>query len=114
MQLRAIEGYSSAVRRFLILLTIVSLTAGNFAGLVHAEPSFATGTELPTAADRESGETGERGRDSCHVCSHGLVHLIGIAVLASRAPIFSLTTSSPEPRSAAISWLDHPAGEPPK
>lgn len=106
-------GYSSCVRRFIILIVVLQLVAGGLVGQVHAE-QLADGTsDVQFNCQSAPGPDGDQDRGACDSCSHGLVN--GVAVeLGSNILVLAPSKPVSAEESAAKSWLDHPAGEPPK
>ncbi len=101
------------MRRFIILIIVLQSIVGSLVGLAHAEQP-ATGTsDFQTECQNAPGADGDQTRGSCDVCSHGLVNGF---VVESDSNFQVLAPSKPIPveQSAAKSWRDEPADEPPK
>lgn len=101
------------MRRFIILIVVLQSIVGNLVGLAHAEQPAASTSDFQTECQNAPGDDGNQSRGSCDVCAHGLVSGVG-PELFTIAPEFAPSNPVAAEQSAAKSWLDHPAGEPPK
>jgi hypothetical protein len=101
------------VHRFIMLIVVLQLVAGSFVVPAHAEQLAAGASDIQTDCQNAPGESSDQSRGSCDICSHGVVN--GVAVEpGSKLLVMAPSKPVPVEKSAAKSWLDHPAGEPPK
>lgn len=107
-----LRRYSTDVRRFVLLIVLLQLVAGGLVGQAHAE-QLADSSDIQTECGNVPGADGDQTRGSCDVCSHGLMNDVGLA-LPSSFPLFTQSNPVAADQSAPNSWLDDPAGEPPK
>lgn len=101
------------MRRFFILLTVLQLVAGNLIGLAHAQQLENDSSALQGVCQDTTGNGEAPSLGSCDVCSHGLVSGIGTGsgagfVVVAQSKLVTAEESVPR------SWVEHPAGEPPK
>lgn len=101
------------MRRFIILFAVLQLVAGSLVGIAHGEQLTAGASDVQAECQNVPGDGDNQSRESCDVCSHGLVNGVSLD-LESKFLVFAPSKPVPAEQSAAKSWLDHPAGEPPK
>lgn len=96
-----------------MLIAVLQLVTGSLVGPAYAEQLATDPSEIQADCQITPDTGGDQSRGSCDICSHGLVSGVG---LEFDAKFLVLAPSKPVPveQSAATSWLDHPAGEPPK
>lgn len=101
------------MRSFIILIAFLQLVAGSLVGLAHAEQLAAGASDIQADCRNAPGDGDNQSRESCDACSHGLVNGVSLE-LDSKFLVFAPSNPVPAEQSATKSWLDHPAGEPPK
>ncbi len=101
------------MRRLIILFAVLQLVAGNLVGLAHADQTGASASHVQTECLQAPIDGGDQSRASCDMCAHGLVTGVGPGLIAD-GHAFARSGPVPTEQAAPKSWLERPAGEPPK